>query len=75
MNSIIKAVVISLIAAIITIIFQVITTTQTQDYTRDIKWEIVNEMKHKEAITYLEKNSITITVIKAFAEQITEPVH
>ena len=75
MNSLIKAAVISLVAAIVTIIFQVISTTRIQDYSENINWDIVNEMKHEEALTYLEKNSITITGIKAFTEQITQPVH
>jgi len=75
MNSFIKAVVISIIAAAITIIFKVITTTEIHDYSKNIDWDVVNEMQYKEAQHYLEKNTITITGISAFTEQVTEPAH
>ncbi len=75
MNSFIKAAIISVIAASLTITFKVVTTTQIQDYSKNINWEIVNEMQYKEAQSYLEKNTIIITGISAFTEQITEPAH
>ena len=75
MNSFIKAAVISIIAAALTIILKVITTTEIQDYSKNIDWDVVNEMQYKEAQHYLEKNTITITGISAFTEQVTQPAH
>ena len=56
------------------IIFQIITVTQIYTTDPDIDWTAVNAMPHKDALEYLDRNSITVTGIDAFIRHIKEPI-
>jgi len=75
MNSFIKAVLISIIAAILTVSFQVINTSRIQEFPSNLIWEEVNEMNYQQALKHIRDNTRTITGITAFTEQITEPAN
>lgn len=73
-STIIKAAILSVVVALISIAIQIFSATQIHTYNKDIDWEVVNTMPYSQAMKYLEEHSHTISGIEAIIQHITEPV-
>ncbi len=73
-SNIIKAAILSIVVALVSIAIQIFSATRIHSYNENIDWEAVNTMPHSEALKYLEENSHTISGVEAILQHITEPV-
>ena len=69
-----KAAILSIVAALISIAIQIFSAVQIHSYNEDIDWQIVNTMPYSEAMKYLEKHSHTTSGVEVLMKHITEPV-
>ena len=72
-RNIIKALVLSILAAITATAIHIFSATRIQTYSHDIDWDMVNKMKYKDALEYVKSNTVYKTGFNVIKEYAKEP--